>query len=293
MAGRLSERGWALVSVLWGLVIISLIAAVMLSSARVTYRQAVFTVEQAQGRARADAATARAVLALLDARLDHRWRIDGVPRAWTFDGYQMGVAIQDEGGKIDLNASGDAAIRQLLNGMGPDAAGLAGKILDWRDQKGELHRLDGATTNSYLASGRDYIPRSGPFQSVDELRLVLGMTPLLFDRLAPAVTVYSGRSKVNLATAPAPVLMALLGEDEKTAASTIAARLGADASGQAQGLPIVAGVVGSGISIEGWAFSVRTELASERRVFYQVVLLTPNGKGGHYYQEMIGPQSAR
>jgi general secretion pathway protein K len=41
-------------------------------------------------------------------------------------------------------------------------------------------------------AGRAYRPRNGPFQSVDELKLVMDMTPPLFKRLAPALTVYSG-----------------------------------------------------------------------------------------------------
>lgn len=252
-----SERGWALVSVLWGLVIISLIAAVMLSSARVSYRQAVYSVEQAQRQARAEAATARAVLGLLDTREDHRWRVDGVAQAWVFDGQEVQVAIQDEGGKIDLNAAGEPAIRQLLGVIGPAPVGMADKILDWRDQHGELHRLNGATSKTYSEAGRDYVPRGGPYQSIDELKLTLDMTSALYERLKPAVTVYSGRSKVNPTTAPKEVLMALLGQNDATASAAIAARNGSVLVGQTQGQPIIGGRIAMGIPIEGWTFSVR------------------------------------
>ena len=285
---RRAEGGWALVSVLWGLMIISLIAAVMLSSARVSYRQATYGVEQAQRQALADAATARAVLGLLDTRLDHRWRVDGVPQIWDFDGQRMVVAVEDEGGKIDLNASGDPAIRQLVNAVAPKASGLADNILDWRQQTGDLHRLQGATGADYAAAARDYHPRGGPFQSVDELKLVLGMTPAIFESLVPAVTVYSGRAKVNLATAPEAVLMAAAGQDAEAAAATVAARRGIVSVGESQRQPIENGVVQAGIPIDGWAFSIRVIQSGDKAAHDRVIRII--GKEGVlFYQATTVP----
>ena len=270
---------------LWGLVIISLIAAVMLSAARVSYRQAAYSVEQAQRRALADAATARAVLGLLDARSDHRWRVDGVPQVWDFDGQRIAIAIEDEGGKIDLNVAGDPAIRQLVNVVAPNAKGLADKILDWRQQSGDLHRLEGASGGDYAAA-RDYRPRGGPFQSVDELKLVLGMTPALFRGLKPAVTVFSGRSKVNLATAPKEVLMALAGQDAAAATATVASRQGSIPVDQPQGQPIRGGVVQAGIPIDGWSFSIRVGLKDDRDARDRVIRIVPKIQPPFVYQSM-------
>lgn len=281
-----SEGGWALVSVLWGLVIISLIAAVMLSSARVSYRQAAFSVAQAQRDALTEAATARTVLALLDSRVDHRWRIDGVPQPWVFNGRPMQISVEDEGGKIDLNAAGAPAIRQLLNATGVGGIALADKILDWRDQKGDLHRLNGATGDDYIAAGRDYHPRGGSLQSVDELKLVLGMTTELYDRIRPALTAYSGRSKVNLATAPADVLMAVGGQNQAMAAATIAARQSVSAPEGFQGQPIINGVVASGIPIDGWSFAIHVTIPDEGHIQNRIVRLTPKASTPFVYQEM-------
>lgn len=281
-----SEGGWALVSVLWGLVIISLIAAVMLSSARVSYRQAAFSVAQAQRDALTEAATARTVLALLDSRVDHRWRIDGVPQPWVFNGRPMQISVEDEGGKIDLNAAGAPAIQQLLNATGVGGIALADKILDWRDQKGDLHRLNGATGDDYIAAGRDYHPRGGSLQSVDELKLVLGMTTELYDRIRPALTAYSGRSKVNLATAPADVLMAVGGQNQAMAAATIAARQSVSAPEGFQGQPIINGVVASGIPIDGWSFAIHVTIPDEGHIQNRIVRLTPKASTPFVYQEM-------
>ena len=258
----------------------------MLSSARVSYRQAAFSVAQAQREAMTEAATARTVLALLDNRVDHRWRIDGVPQVWSFNGQRLQISVEDEGGKIDLNAAGDPAIRQLLNAPGAGGGSLVDKILDWRDQKGDLHRLEGATGSDYAAAGRDYYPRGGPFQSVDELKLVLGVTPGLFDRIRSALTVYSGRSKVNLATAPADVLMAVGGQNQAMASATIAARQAVSTLQGFQGQPIINGIAAAGIPIDGWSFAIHVTFPGAKNVQNRIVRLTPKAEAPFVYQGM-------
>jgi general secretion pathway protein K len=49
------------------------------------------------------------------------------------------------------------------------------------------------------------------FATVDEVREVPGIDPPLFEQIAPFLTVYSGRSRVNPLTAPRHVLLALPG----------------------------------------------------------------------------------
>ncbi|GGF51469.1 hypothetical protein GCM10011611_67430 [Aliidongia dinghuensis] len=215
-----------------------------------------------------------------------RWHFDNVSQTWEFDGRVLRVAVEDEGGKIDLNASDDPAIRQLLKAVAPQAKGLADKIFDWRDQKGDLHRLQGATGADYAAAGRDYRPRGGPFQSIDELRLVLGTTPEIFDRLAPAVTVFSGRPKANLATAPQGVLMAVMGDDAATADAAIAARAGTAPDGAPQA--VAGGIVQAGISTEGWAFSIHVAAMGGRLTESRVVRLL-GGMGERFIEQDVRP----
>ena len=85
-------------------------------------------------------------------------------------------------------------------------------MLDWRTpvSDADVHRLHGTTDDEYDAAGRAYRPRHGPFQSVDELNLVLGMTPALYARLKPALTVYSRSEQADLSVAPPEVVHALL-----------------------------------------------------------------------------------
>src|SRR6202008_5171728 len=63
----------------------------------------------------------------------------------------------------------------------------------------------------YLAAGRAYSPRQGPFAHVNELALVLGLSPALVERALPYVTVFSGAASVDVMVAPAEVIAALPG----------------------------------------------------------------------------------
>src|SRR5262245_47989251 len=99
------EDGWALISVLGALLILSLLAAALISLSVTSLRIGRTERAQLESGAIADAAIARAVVALLDPRVDARWRVDSVARTYAFDGVDVTVSIQDELGKIDLNAA--------------------------------------------------------------------------------------------------------------------------------------------------------------------------------------------
>ena len=215
-----------LLSVLWGLALLGAIATAFLSAGGTSYRLARNALDAAQVDIAAEAAVSRVVLGLLDPNPQTRWRTDGVPRIIDFEGTHMRVQVQDELGRIDLNNADGTLLIALLQsvGLAPDAASaLVDKILDWRDT-GTLKRLNGAKDPEYRAAGLPYRPRNGPFQSVDELKLVMGMTPELFRRVEPALTVYSGRPSIDPRVATPEALRALPTMDAQKVAALIAAR---------------------------------------------------------------------
>src|SRR5262249_56768073 len=116
------------------------------------------------------------------------------------------------------------------------ASRLVDKIRDWRDSTG-LRRLNGAAAPDYRAAGLSYGPRNGPFQSVDELKLVMDMTPELFRRVEPALTVYSGRQFIDPQFAPREALLALptMNADAAAALTTARANQAGSASGTRPG----------------------------------------------------------
>jgi len=86
--------------------------------------------------------------------------------------------------------------------------------------------LNGAKEPEYRAAGYPYVPRNGPFQSIDELELVMGMTPELYQRIESALTIYSQRPSINVDTAPREALMALPTFDAENADAYVKVRSG-------------------------------------------------------------------
>jgi general secretion pathway protein K len=223
---RRSESGVALVTVLWAFAILSVIAASVIATGRSEARLTRTLAERARLQAVADAGIARAILALLAPAAASRPALDGSGYETEFAGERLSMSVQDEAGKIDLNTASDELLVGLLAsaGLDPDAArAQADKIEDWREP-GDLKRLNGAKASDYQAAGYLYGPRGGPFETVEELGLVLGMTPALVAKLRPAVTVYSQLTGIDASVAPPEALRALPGMTADKLQSLLASR---------------------------------------------------------------------
>lgn len=117
----------------------------------------------------------------------------------------------DEERFLNLNTAPEAVLNSLLRrtgGLNEDEAMMAAEAIeDWRD-KDQEPRPHGAESFYYLGLEDAYESKDGPFENVEELRLVRGMTPDVYERVAPLVTVF-GSGQVNINTADEPVLKAL------------------------------------------------------------------------------------
>lgn len=209
------ERGWALVSVLWVVTGLSLLAASAEVLSANTYRLERRMLHREQAEAMLDAGIARAVLGIEAPDASDRWPTDGTPQTFQFQGATLQIAIQDELGRFDLNAVDGSVLVSLFRSQGAsldEAQTLSDRALDWRGSPaGDLHRLHGATDSDYVAAGLSYRPRHAAFQSVDELRLLFGMPPELFDRVRPALTVYTKKPMIDPNIATREALLALYG----------------------------------------------------------------------------------
>jgi hypothetical protein len=117
---------------------------------------------------------------------------------------------------VNLNTAPDALLEAVFASAGIDigiAKSLVDRIADWRDSD-HLRRLNGAEDSDYRAAGLPYGAKDLPFASVDELQMVLGVTPNIHSRLATALTVYADRRGVDLRVAPRPVLQALMDNND-------------------------------------------------------------------------------
>ena len=119
---------------------------------------------------------------------------------------QAGVIVSgliDEGRKLNLNTATPGQLQQLITAVNSDGsikpADLVAAIIDWRDEP------QGAWCDAHQLG---YPCHNGPFDSIEELRLVPGMTPGLFAALEPYATVY-GSGAINANTAEPTVLKAV------------------------------------------------------------------------------------
>ena len=257
---RNSQRGVALVLVLWVISLLAVIAGNFAYSMRGEAQIARNLVSTAQARALAEAGVHRAWYELTRPPSDtQRWLPDGVDREMNVPGAAVKVTIQDESGKIDLNTASDDLLKGLFRsvGLAEDASvALVDAIVDWRDPD-KLRRLHGAEEAEYRAAGKSYVPTNAPFETVDEIQRILGMTPELYRVVKPALTVHSKLAGVNPAAAPRESLLAIPGVSSAMVDQYLAIRLaasgtGAKASPFAAGSAYVAGT--SGVSV----YSVRS-----------------------------------
>ena len=188
------DRGFALLLVLWSLVLLTLITTRLITAGRTEAKLAGNLRGAAAAEMVADAAVHETMFHLLDRGPDG-WRPTARPRLLTLPGGTATVQIEDEAGRVNPNQASVALLQALLRGVGADAGaarGIAAAIADWRFPSAKA-RPFGAKAAEYAAAGRDYAPPEAPFRTVEEVGLVLGMTPALFASLAPHLTIaYDG-----------------------------------------------------------------------------------------------------
>jgi len=230
---RQRSRGVALIAVLWVVLLLSIIAGSLLLLTRSDLRLSRNLILSARAEALAEGGIDLAVLGLLDQNPETRWVADGRPYRVETQAGILDISVQDETGRIDLNAAPPELLAGLFVSVGVEeeqAAVLADRIADWRDED-DAPRPSGAEQSDYDAAGLDVHVGNTKFLTPDEIQRVPGLTSPLYARVAAAVTVYSRRPGVNPASAPRPVLMALPGVDDATADAILATREEATADG--------------------------------------------------------------
>jgi general secretion pathway protein K len=186
------SAGFALLVVLWTLVLISFLVLHLTASGRTEIRIADNLVDNAVAVAAADGAISKAIFNLSNPQPDQRWPLGGPPHLLTIGHSQVAVRLDDEAGRINPNLASPALMEALLRAVGSDpdsARRLAAAIADW---VGSLPapRPQEAVFADYRAAGLDYGPPGSPFETMDELARVLGMTPELLARLRSHLTLF-------------------------------------------------------------------------------------------------------
>jgi general secretion pathway protein K len=227
--------GYALVTVIWGLGIITLLIVSFMTTARLRLQAANNIVGAGQADEIAQAAINLGILSLVKEKQavsqpalragggvppsaqpapQQRAIHAGEPKFCNLAGASVALAIEDEGGKIDLNAANDALIKAMLTGFGVgmrDADAAANAIVAYRTPQNAV-----AT-----GGGPNLLERGAPrarqelFQTVFELDQVEGLAPSLVRDMIPFVTVHGRRPRVDAETAPPALFAALTGANAK------------------------------------------------------------------------------
>lgn len=229
------QPGIALVIVLWALALLSAIAGSLTLVTRTEALAASNLYHLAQAEALADAGLHKALFEMTRRSTgapEERWRADGQRRLWRFQGTVLAITIADESGKIDLNHASRPLLTSLFASAGASApAALADAVIDWRDPD-NMRSRQGAEKEDYLSAGRRSGPANAPFATIEELRLVLGVTDDLYRRIAPAITVHSQQPGLNAAAAKREALLAIPGATPDIVESYLARRQASLAQGQ-------------------------------------------------------------
>ena len=271
--GCSNQRGSVLLIVLWVLLAMSVLALSFSASIRTEVDAARNVVDQRQAYYMARAGIEYAIHRILQAQsaffqenalaLD----TDAVPQVFSgvvslglADG-RAEVDVIDETGKLNLNLAPDHLIYNLLIMVGVQgelADVITDSISDWRDSD-QLVRQFGAEDDYYLSLDEPYRAKNGFFDVPEELLLIRGVTPEIYygrkgtnDAGEPVeyyglqhyFTTYSNVARININSAPIPVLAAIPGLDYATAAEIVRMRQQSPISDVSQVAQLIPGLSG-------------------------------------------------
>ena len=226
----MKQNGIALVIVLWLLMLLTIMATSYSTTMRTETILATHLVQTAQAKALAEAGIWRAVFELLNPDEETAWKTDGREYEMEITNGTVRINILDENGKIDLNTAMSELLYGLVKSAGADESErlkILHALLDWRDRD-SLVRNFGAEDDDYANAGYEYGAKDGMFNTIEELQQVMGMTPELYRKMRPALTVHSHQTGINPTYAPNEVLFAIPGADAEAILMFLATRYSTD-----------------------------------------------------------------
>jgi len=235
MVGNRIERGSALPLVLWilSVLLITSFAFASLVQSRLRRTQLLFTRLEAHSEAYSAVQIGLHLLLTGRSRGSElippseiagsgqvRLFLDGTPAPVPRVSPRVTLAIQNCAGLVDLRQSPEALLDGLLREFGADVERrrvFIDSLRDWTDRD-DFVRLNGAEKDDYERLG--YRPRNQALVTIDEIALIRGMDPALFERIRPFLTLDTAEG-FNLAFAPLEVLKALPNMTEDDARKVI------------------------------------------------------------------------
>ena len=285
---------------IWGLGLIALMCVSVIAAARWRLAAAANLSGAAQAASLADAAGAIATARFNAGRGTPGSRdllsYDGAPWFCTMpQGALAAIAIEDEGGKVDLNAAPPQLLAALLTGFGTapaEAVAMARAIVEFRSATGDGSVL---VASAGEATGGTIAPKHALFQTIYELDQVAGIPPALARDLFPFLTISSGRAGIDPTVAPPALFAALSGASLDEVRARIAAPYPntLDRSGQSFPLPFLQKspggtlLVHAEVAMPSGAMAVRETLNDVRRPFGAPVAIKEVRHGAARYRTRL------
>ena len=125
------------------------------------------------------------------------------------EGAQAWLAVRDQSGLVDLNTASPRLLAALFEGLGMppvQAEEMVTAMRDFRDADGDS---DFGRGEPDIYPGRDFGPKNAPFEAVEELDQLPGMTPALFAELRNLTTIHTQQTGFDFGTAPERLLQVL------------------------------------------------------------------------------------
>lgn len=127
----------------------------------------------------------------------------------------INVLVRDNLGKLTVDLARKTQLERLFSLLDLDP-GLVDAIVDWLDSD-DIPLPYGAENSSYESLDPGYPARNGKMQTLQELRMVWGITNKIYNKIAPYLTIY-GEGKINVNTADTLVLQSLDEDIDETEA---------------------------------------------------------------------------
>jgi len=300
-----NQKGVALIMVLLAMALVVMLASGMTKQQSIRVFRAGHYLAQQQGTSialGAEAFARRILIRDFEQDSEDKLMVDSLDEFWASNSAVLplddnGVAevqIDDLGGRINLNdlvtTGGGVSnltkerLTRLLTVLGITDIQVD-TLIDWIDADDQTVSAYGAEDGQYLMEDPGYRAANQPFASVTELRLIEGMTEEIYQALKPYVTALPVTGLgINVNTAPAPVLRALVGElSEAQAASIIEQRTEERFTSLQEFLALDEfagqGLSASGLTLQTRFFEVVSRITYDDRVVNMVSTVFRNPEG--------------
>jgi len=232
---RRSARGNILISVLWVIVILSILVMGLSYEARSDMERTRLMRDRAKAYWMARGAVERVKYDYAALRQSQDVNDVLVTRySYTFDEGTAECEVISNSSSMSVNSRSRELWEQLLKFYvdEQEAVAITDAIMDWRDEDNLLQASgNGAETEYYMSLNPPYPARNGPFYSVEEIMLVRGITEEMYYGTSqkPGLNEILDLSRQSLTrfdinTAPKGILMAFLEMTPEEATDLVRAR---------------------------------------------------------------------